>query len=413
MKKSLLFLSITILSLNCYSQISFKRGYFIDNNDKRIDCLIKDTDKKNNPTKFVYKLSENGELKERSIESTKEYGVSNVFKYLRKTVDIDKSSDNLNKLSLHRHPIFVEEQLFLNVLVEGKANLYLYENGLSKRFFYSKENSAIKQLIYKKFLGKRKNPYNSHSHKQIGENFSYKNLLWKEFKTPALTLKEVENMNYEKDDLVNLFINYNEQGSQNFTSYEEKEKKDLFNLNIRPGIKVVSLEIDNKLSDFRDTDFGNTIVFRLGVEAELIVPFLKNKWSIFIEPTYQNYTHKKERIVYEDTEFELKEHVTVKYKSIEVPMGIRHYLFINNNSKFFLDAAVLVDYNGNSKIDFESGNDIDISTKTNFAFGAGYKYKDKYSMELKFQTDKQFFRKIDYWTSDYTSLSLIIGYTIF
>lgn len=54
MKKRILFLLITILSLNCYSQISFQKGYYIDNTNQKINCLIKNIDWKNNPTEFEY-----------------------------------------------------------------------------------------------------------------------------------------------------------------------------------------------------------------------------------------------------------------------------------------------------------------------------------------------------------------------
>ena len=59
MKKKLFFLLTIILSLNSYSQVSFEKGYHIDNNDQKISCLIKNLDWKNNPTKFEFKLSEN------------------------------------------------------------------------------------------------------------------------------------------------------------------------------------------------------------------------------------------------------------------------------------------------------------------------------------------------------------------
>ena len=82
MKKQLLFLLITILSFNCYSQISFEKGYYIDNSNQKTNCLIKNIDWKNNPTQFEYKLSENSESKKKTIESIKEFGINNISKYI-------------------------------------------------------------------------------------------------------------------------------------------------------------------------------------------------------------------------------------------------------------------------------------------------------------------------------------------
>lgn len=56
----------------CYTfhasaQIRFEPGYFIDTANQKTECFIKNVDWKNNPTRFDYKLSENGELKTAEI----------------------------------------------------------------------------------------------------------------------------------------------------------------------------------------------------------------------------------------------------------------------------------------------------------------------------------------------------------
>lgn len=81
-KKQLVFILTAILSLNCYSQISFEKGYFVDNNNQKTTCLIKNIDWANNPTEFEYKLSKNNETKKLTIKLVKEFGVNNTSKYL-------------------------------------------------------------------------------------------------------------------------------------------------------------------------------------------------------------------------------------------------------------------------------------------------------------------------------------------
>ena len=148
MKKKLFFLLTIILSLNSYSQVSFEKGYYIDNNDQKISCLIKNLDWKNNPTKFEFKLSENSETQKADIKSIKEFAITNATKFIRSTVKIDRSSGNVNNLNADKNPVFSEEQLFLKVLVEGKANLYEYTDSDLKRYFYNKICYYIKK-IYK------------------------------------------------------------------------------------------------------------------------------------------------------------------------------------------------------------------------------------------------------------------------
>lgn len=395
MKKRILFLLITILSLNCYSQISFEKGYYIDNTNQKINCLIKNIDWKNNPTEFEYKLSENGESKKAIIKSIKEFGIDNISKYVRSIVNIDRSSETINELSNDRNPIFKEEELFLKVLVEGKANLYQFNDGNLRRYFFNKENSAIEQLVFKSY----KTSYN-----KIGKNNRFKNQLWDNLKCPNFKINKVENLDYQKNDLIDFFVEYNECNGEKNINYEEKQKKDLFNLSIRPGFNSSSLSIQNSFSSSRDTDFDNEFGFRFGIEAEFILPFNKNKWSLIIEPTYQYFKSEKEIT---------NRSVKADYKSIEIPVGIRHCFFLNENSKIFINGSFIIDLSSNSIIDFSSGTDLEIKTENNLAFGIGYKHNDKYSLELRYQTSRGVLSNYIYWNSDYKTLSIILGYSLF
>lgn len=82
---------------------------------------------------------------------------------------------------------------------------------------------------------------------------------------------------------------YNECNNQVFINFESKQKKDLFNLNIRPGFNNSSFSTQNGITSSSNVDFDNEFGFRFGIEAEFIIPVNKNKWAILIEPTYQYY----------------------------------------------------------------------------------------------------------------------------
>ena len=104
--KQLLFLLTIISSINCFSQISYEKGYYIDNNNQKTNCLIKNIDWRNNPTEFEYKLSNNSESQKITIKSIREFGIDKISKYVRSTVNIDVSSDILDNLSDNKKPIF-------------------------------------------------------------------------------------------------------------------------------------------------------------------------------------------------------------------------------------------------------------------------------------------------------------------
>src|SRR5690606_2339465 len=112
----------------------------------------------------------------------------------------------------------------------------------------------------------------------------------------------------------------------NYISYEPKQKKDLFNLSVRPGLNFGGLKLQNTSSSSKDVDFGNEFGFRFGIEAESILPFNKNKWSLILEPTFQYFKSEKK----------VENNVSggiligkVNYQSIDFPVGFRHYFFIN------------------------------------------------------------------------------------
>lgn len=400
-KKHLLLFLLLVLGINGYSQISFEKGYYINDANQRIDCLIKNMDWINTPTQFEYKLSEHGETKIGTMAYTKEFGVGNTLKYIRSSVNIDRSSESVNELSTNRNPIFKEETLFLKLLVEGEANLYQYDDGNLRRFFYNKENTDIEQLVYKSYKTEEQ---------IIHKNNSFKNQLRKDLKCPTIGYEKLKNLEYNKNNLVDFFIEFNKCSSGNYINYMEKQKKTLFALSLRPGLNYSSLSTYNEQtsSNFRNVDFGNELAFRFGVEAELIMPFNKNKWSLIAEPTYQYF--KSEAEFATQTE---NQKAKADYKSIEVPVGVRHYFFLNENAKLFVNASYTLDFSTNSVIEFESGPDFEIKTKSNLAFGLGYKHYNKYSIEIRYLTSRDILGDYVYRFSEYKTFSVIFGYSIF
>jgi len=395
MNKYFLVLVILLLSLNSKAQITFEKAYYIDNNDNKVECFIKNKEWKNNPTKFEYRLSEKDEAKTATIETVKEFGIANTFKYLRRTVNIDRSDAEINKLDHNRFPDFSTEELFLKVLIEGKASLYCYEDGDLRRYFYTKNNGDIEQLIRKEYLNKNNG---------ISTNNGFRQQLWLELNHPSLSQTTFERLDYNQKELSKLFTNYNAKHNSEHTNFNSKQKKDLFNLSIRPGINRSSFTINNNIANSRNINFGNKTGFRLGIEAEMLLPFNKNKWAIIIEPTYQYY----------QAEHETKyDNLEVDYSSIELPIGLRHYFYLNKHAKLFINGAFVFDFANNSSINTEYASDIDIKSNLNFAIGGGYKFKDRYSIELRYFTKRDLLRNYVHYRSDYQTYSVVFGYSLF
>ncbi|QGY48228.1 outer membrane beta-barrel protein [Maribellus comscasis] len=391
--------------MHSFSQILFEDGYFISTSNQKIDCLIKNMDWKRNPGEFEYKLTQSAMIQTATIETVKEFGIGGISKYIRAIVKIDRSSDNINSMSSERNPVFHEERLFLKVLVEGEASLFLYEDKNLTRFFFKNKDSEIEQLVFKRYRLNNK----------IVQNEYYKQQLLNNFESQNLSSNDVRYIKYNRKDLEQFFIKANNQTGTEYSSYNSVEKKELFNLSLRPGLNVSNLAVQNASSDFRNVDFGNKYGLRLGIEAEFILPYYKNKWGIITEPTYQYYSSTKS----ETKDISGGELISeVNYQSIEIPVGVRHYFYLNEKSKFFVNVSYIFDFSSNSSVEFTRNDGsllskLEIEPRRNLALGIGYKFKDKYGLELRYLTDRELLGSHVQWSSEYRTFSVIFAYSLF
>lgn len=408
MKKIVLLFGAIFLATNCFAQITFEKGYYINNQNKKIDCFIKNLDWRTNPTEIEIKLLDNDKVLDKNINQIKEFGIYNVSKYIRAKVNIDRSSEDVDKLSLEKRPIFKEEQLFLKVLLEGKANLYSYKDANLTRFFYSVDNSNINQLIFKSYLV---------DDDKLRKNTRFKQQLWKNLKCNEIKSKKIKYLRYKKKDLLKLFLKYNRCSNATSTNYYvEKKQKDLFNITPRLHFRNTTLNIQNASLAYTNTDFGNKFDVGFGVEMECILPFNNNKWSLLVEPVYLSINRKQSK---RDTNFFSGGSIisTFEYNTIEIPFGIRHYFFLKNNSKIFVNLSYLFEYNFDSSIKFEGengnliGRPIEIKSRDGISLGGGYRL-DRYSLEFRYNTNRNILGSSG-WDTKYKAFSIILGYTIF
>ena len=422
MKKQLIFILIFFISLNICSQISFEKGYYIDNDDSLIECYIKNKDWSINPTEFLAKHSIDSEPTTLNIHTVKEFGIYNESKYIRSTINIDKSSHAEDNFSTKREPIYEEETLFLKVILEGRANLYYYKGSDYYRYFYSIDSSKIVQLIYKPYkvpmtsnslssYGDRGVTVSSH----INKNEDYKNQLLIDLTCQNISSARIQKTHYYRRDLMKIFNLYNQCNDENYKEVEVR--KNPIHITLRPGRNKSSIYIVNAVYSVEDDayykytySFENEINYSIGIEAEFILPGNKQKWSVIVEPTYQSLVLENGFYSYIYSGYSAK----LEYKSIEMPIGFRHYFYLSPKSKIFINAVYLLDL-GHYTI---TENDLNTSTKiksylNNFAFGFGYKYNDRLGIELRFKSKNSTWDVNPDWVFKHKSVSLMLGYTIF
>lgn len=394
----LLFIFLTQSTLQ--AQVTFQKGYFIDNLGIKTECLIKNVDWKNNPTKFNYKINESSEVESADISSSIEFGIPNVMKYIVYNGKIDRSSENPNYLSKERKPIYSKEQLFLKVLVEAKTNLYSYTDGSLNRFFIKTATGKIEPLVYKTYL-----TYN----KKVAQNNTFRTQLLKALQCSTQELKEIKNISYTKKALVNLFLEYSHCNNFEIKNYEKKKKRNKFNLSLKVGAQLTFLNIDTNLYEI---SFDNQFNLTYGIEAEFIMPYNKNKWSLLLEPSYQSYTSQG---IVKNVTSNQEENIDVRivYKSIDLITGVRYYSFLSEKSKILYHAKYVFSYPiKDNYVSLENSYPLAINYSNNIILGVGYSY-DKFNLEINYAFDRDILSRYQYYIANYNSLSVNFRYNVF
>lgn len=407
MKKILLITLLFYYTIN-NAQISFEKGYFISNDGKRTECFIKNLDWGNNPTDFKYKIQFNdSDYKTATINDVEEFGVDNVTTFKRAKVKMDRSSDDLAKVSQTGKPVWEENTLFLRLLVQGEATLYSYKEENLIRYFYETKTTPLEQLVFLKYITME----DGKSTGNLKENTYYKQQLNNNVRSVNTTESNIKNLSYKKSDLTKYFLKYNNDDNKTVS----KTSEDHFHLKITPGISFVSLTINDGDLPSTDVKLDSKTSFKIGLEAEYVLPFNKNKWSIFLNPMYQKYENTKDYkrpgpfLVSPLT----TRNVAIEYSSIQLPIGLRYYFLLNKNSKIFINAAYSMDINGKASISFDQNVKNESSSGSNFVFGLGYNFRNKFSAEIRTNTNKELLRDFHTFSAEYKAVDFVLAYSIF
>jgi hypothetical protein len=416
MRKTILCCTL-FLTLLYNAQINFEKGYIITQDNQKKNVFIKNTDWLNSPETFVFKTDEDSPEQIGNVKNTKEFGVYGYNTFVNYSGSIDISSTILSSLSFSREPELKQTQTFVKQLVSGNKRLYSYKSKNILNYFYSdvNNNNKIELLIYKKYHPKEDNLL-------VATNEEFKNQLNKLFSDDRVARKNIIYARYNENDLIKIFYGNKQSDSTSDLNKENipSKKNGKFNLSIRPGYNFYP---ETKIVNFMDEQrLPSTSNFRIGVEAEIILAFNKNKWSLIVEPTYAIYTSKEIQTPSKNINY--NHYVTLgKYAFIDIPLGIRHYMYVNDKAKFFVNGQInmIRIKTANTKtIDIKDGKYTVLTAElagskpfSSFVIGAGYSYKNKYTFEVRYNTPGEILKNLDRRTASLQYFSLILGYNLF
>lgn len=394
MKRLILILAIVIssaLSVNGQVAIPMEKGWFVDNDGNRTECMIRDSDWLNNPTSFKYRLDGSDVVNTASIDEVSEFGTYSGVKYVRRLVKVcvtpvspeNKATDYIYKM----------HKAFLKVLSEGNVNLYVYKPEKAGLNFYTStgDHSIAELLVYQEYV----------EDGIIKENITFKRQVLAALGNSSAYRGAVENLKYSQDSLMSLFSEFN--GSTH------------------PAKKAVDLKISGQLAfaacpfynvvdetrpDIYRYEMGPVITPGIGAEFEIIMPFNKGRWEILVNPVLYGYKKTQEY-----WSRELRSDAVASQLYLELYVALRYGFDIGDKFRVYANAGYGIDAGLKSWMHFYPIGEVGAAVGGTPVFGLGCRYGNRFSLELRYGSPKDQIDRTYSWATESPRIGLMLGYT--
>ncbi|MXN92639.1 hypothetical protein GR160_15530 [Flavobacterium sp. Sd200] len=415
--KNALFVFCFFFSVSLTAQVTFMKGNFVNSQNVKVECLIKNYDWNNYPSEIEYKLNDSEVVEKIYTAQLQSFYIYETPHYYKK-YDVASIPQQPGGYSLK------SGLQLLKVLLEGKVSLL--RNTDDVYFLGVEDQSPIPLINYK---------YINDQTQRVERNNSFRLELLNNLKCHTITSDDIRKVSYGEKDLVKIVSLYNACVNSESKNYTSKKAKAEFNIKLVGGVNLYTTNLDLKFISPRNADrmvdlsdeitlqSGSESNFVAGFEAEVRLPFNHKKWALFIVPTYNK---QKGFTVYQPLShlFSANNYETGYrgdvifngYSYIEIPLGLRRYFYLNKNSLINLnlsyglsvtagsDPSITVNWNENS---VRLLHEDTTSNSSLLRIGAGYTFKDKYTLGVNYYAIKSLSK-----SNTNGSLSVILGYKI-
>ena len=404
-KKNIFIAFVLTLTTFTQAQTQFLPGFFINKQNEKTECLIKNTDSRFAPKNIEYKLSTEAVSMRISTDSLASFAVFDKWKYERFTTKIDVSKEKSTEISRYKEPEFEERNLLLKVLIEGDIYLYALEDGKQNLYFIKEKNNPIEQLVYKEYMDERR---------ILRKNQLFKSQLSNYLKNSTVSNSVIANCNYNKKELMSLIEQHN-QGSGNDTKIYEKFEKAVATLSIKAGTNLISAGVFEATAKEYLTDFGTKLNLRAGFEIEYLLPYNNYKWAFVSDPAFSIFEAHNEESVSFISDGPIKS--KIKYNAFELPLGLRYYHKLNNDARLYATASYVINFSSNSTLEYRRSTDallkeVTIRPRWNLYFALGYELTDKLGVEMRIYDNQLIVYRYSMWDIKYQVASLQLRYKI-
>ncbi len=400
MKKITLLICLTIFTLTAYSQKT-QSGYYINSSNQKITGEFMEGDFFN-PNALRFKAAGKS-FEKLDIDNTIEYGIADDYKFIKRTLLVDNSNLNINQLSQNRDPNWVQETLFLNVIVEGDASLYSSKYNGVQKFFYSVGAKGIeaKQLVYKQYMSR-----GSSTSYAVKDNNEYKQQLYVDLRCPEdKPIDDFLALSYDIKDLKKIFTGYNSCAKSDHIVYDNKTGNKLkINYTVFAGLHSTSFS--TALTDTKDSN----ITFGVGFELGVVLP--SQKFGLFLRAEYESLSAQASRSVRISEWYgDVTRNYNIDANLMNFSIGPRYFFSISEKSKLYIDAGLQMTFPVSNN-DYFVGDDYIFPLGSAFSItgGVGYSLNNKFGIELRSDTNRDLSGgSIKF---DYTRIGLNLRYTI-
>ncbi|MEL6918692.1 MAG: hypothetical protein AAFO99_13280 [Bacteroidota bacterium] len=408
-------LIIAFIGLLTYGTImaqEFETGYFIDNDNNRIECLIQNMKWRESPLTVFYRLKEDSQVLELNYDNCMEFGIGEEFKFRSIDAKIPLTKSKTSDKNTSAEPTLVQRKQFALVLIQGKVSLYRVINAAEEVFLIEKLNGQIETLLYKEYLD---------NNFKIKRNSLFKRQLLKDYNCQNGT--DIQSLQYDTKSMLLYFGDLNRcLGDSDYKVYKNELKQGLFSsasLKVWGGAQQNGYETRN-LNTGQVFSFDDEIAAKGGLELEAFIGSItKRNASIFLGLQYSKVSNELSLPIGELSGSTLNLDVNV----IELALGFRYYIGLSEKSDIFLDAAVAVNFYSNPSFTQtrifngiisrppETSEFATISRSNDIvpSFGIGYSFNKKFYARFNYLIDQNL---IDRNRDNLSQISLSVGYSI-
>ena len=343
MKKNIPFcflFCLIFITLGTFAQQVVAPGYIVNLSNDTIQGNIVDKDWNTSPHSIEFIKPNDSRSMNYGPADLRAFGVYNKSKYISIVAVVDISKTRTEELSYSSKPDTMTQQLFLQVLVNGKMNLYFNHDERGKdHFFVQKDTTSISELLLVKYLSE-KDPNNIQKIERFRNQLSL-------YMNDCISINEsIRKVTFNENELTELVVKYNNWMEPVKESYTYTSKPVHSKVGIFAGIFSANLSFDGISNPLylASVDFNPSISFTIG--GNFIIPMSKrfNRHLIALELMYKSVQFKSslDTVSTNFTGYNTSYHYdfNISYSFLKLNIFYRLILSQKEKSDLFLDLGL-------------------------------------------------------------------------